>query len=185
MSHTLINCTCKNRLGCSLLPFTLIPQYPKRFIKIKNTLKQTKFEDKTVKSSQLSLVLVGLHDFLIFPDCTACGKLGSGKHMFGLSLFRPSRQSNISTSGEERFKYPLPWENRISEIPYPRANKDNSVHCSLPRLRVSLWQIFYSTVRGSLPNLRQEGVFEMSTMVNLGIGFQFKRLVQALNLTRR
>ena len=39
--------------------------------------------------------------------------------MFGLSLFRPSRQSNISTSGEERFKYPLPRENKISQMPYP------------------------------------------------------------------
>ena len=38
---------------------------------IKNTLKQTKFEDKTVKSTQLSLVPVGLHDFQIFPDRTA------------------------------------------------------------------------------------------------------------------
>ena len=35
---------------------------------IKNTLKQTKFEDKTVKSTHLSLVPVGLHDFQIFPD---------------------------------------------------------------------------------------------------------------------
>ena len=43
----------------------------------------------------------------------ACVKRGSGKHMFGLSLFRPSRQSNISTLGLERFKYPLPWENKI------------------------------------------------------------------------
>ena len=55
----------------------------------------------------------------------ACVKCGSGKHMFGLSLFRLSRQSNISTSGEERFKYPLPWENKISQMPYPRASKDN------------------------------------------------------------
>ena len=31
VSHILINCTCKNRLGFSLLPFTLIPQYLKRF----------------------------------------------------------------------------------------------------------------------------------------------------------
>ena len=31
VSHTLINCTCKNLLGFSLLPFTLIPQYLKRF----------------------------------------------------------------------------------------------------------------------------------------------------------
>ena len=68
---------------------------------IKNTLKQTKFEDKTVKSTQPSLVLTGLHEFLIFlKPYGACVKRGSGKHMFGLSLFRPSRQSNISTSGE-------------------------------------------------------------------------------------
>ena len=38
---------------------------------IKNTLKQTKFEDKTVKSTQLSLVPLGHHDFHIFPDRTA------------------------------------------------------------------------------------------------------------------
>ena len=66
-----------------------------------------------------------------FPDLSrpygACVKNGRGKNMFGLSLFRPSRQSNISTSGEERFKYPLPWENKISQTPYPRANKDNQI----------------------------------------------------------
>ena len=47
-----------------------------------------------------------------FPDLSrpygACMKRGSGKHIFGLSLFCLSRQSNISTSGEERFKYALP-----------------------------------------------------------------------------
>jgi len=38
----------------------------------KNTLKQTKFEDKTVKSTHLSLALVsGLQDFPDFPDRTA------------------------------------------------------------------------------------------------------------------
>ena len=44
----------------------------------------------------------------------------------------------------------------------------------------SLWKIF-------LPHLRHAGVFQMSTMVNLGIGFQIKSfwLVGALNLTRR
>ena len=31
VSHTMINCTCKNRLGFSFLPFTLIPQYLERF----------------------------------------------------------------------------------------------------------------------------------------------------------
>ena len=30
---------------------------------IKNTLKQTKFEDKTVESTHLSLVLIGQNDF--------------------------------------------------------------------------------------------------------------------------
>ena len=32
-------------------------------------LKQTKFEDKTAKSTQLLLVLVGLHDFQIIASC--------------------------------------------------------------------------------------------------------------------
>jgi len=52
--------------------------------------------------------------------------------MFGLSLFRPSQQSNISTSGEERFKYPLPWEKKISQMPYPRDNKDNQITTLCP-----------------------------------------------------
>ena len=46
----------------------------------------------------------------------------------------------------------------------------------------------FSTARLEvLPNLRHAGVFQMSTMVNLGVGFQFKSLwlVQVLNLTRR
>ena len=51
-------------------------------------------------------------------------KQGSGKHMFGLSLFRPSRK--------ERFKYPLRWENKINQMPYPRANKDKSPPHALP-----------------------------------------------------
>ena len=59
-----------------------------------------------------------------FPDLSrpygACVKRGSRKHMFGLSLFRPSRQSNISQS------------NVISQMPYPRAYKDN--HALLPPL---------------------------------------------------
>ena len=68
----------------------------------------------------------------LFKPYGACVKRGSGKHMFGLSLFRPSRQSNISTSGEERFKYPLPWENKISQMPYPKANKDNQIPTPCP-----------------------------------------------------
>ena len=71
-----------------------------------------------------------------FPDLSrpygACVKRGSGKHIFGLSLFRLSRQSNVSKSGEERFKYPLPWENKISQMPYPGANKDNQIPTPCP-----------------------------------------------------
>ena len=71
-----------------------------------------------------------------FPDLSrpygACMKHGSRKHMFSLSLSRLSRQSSISTSGEQRFKYPLPWENKISQMPYPRANKDNQISTPCP-----------------------------------------------------
>ena len=95
---------------------------------IKNTLKQTKFEDKTVKSTQLSLVLVSGS----FQTVRRMREAWKWEHMFGLSLCRPSRQSNISKSGEERFKYPLPWENKISQMPYPRANKDNQIPTPCP-----------------------------------------------------
>ena len=86
VSHTLINFTCKNRLGFSLLLFALIPHYLKRF---NWSIQQ--------KSTHLWLVLVGFHDFQIFPDGTPrAWSVEVGKHMFGLSLFRPSRQSNPS-----------------------------------------------------------------------------------------
>ena len=65
---------------------------------------------------------------------SAFAERGSGKQMFRRSLFRPSRQSNISTSGEERFKYPLPRENKISQMPYPRANKDKQIPPPYPCL---------------------------------------------------
>ena len=71
-----------------------------------------------------------------FPDLFrpygSCVKRGSGKHIFSLSLFSLSCQSNISTSCEVRFKYPLPWENKISQMPYPRANKDNQIPTPCP-----------------------------------------------------
>ena len=35
-------------------------------------------------------------------------------------------------SGEERFKYPLPRENKIGKMPYPRANKDNQIPTPCP-----------------------------------------------------
>ena len=47
MSHTLINCTCKNRLGCCLLPFTLIPQYLKRF-----NWSKTRWNKQNLKTTQ-------------------------------------------------------------------------------------------------------------------------------------
>ena len=102
----MINSTCKSRLRFSLGKVQLI----------KNTLKQTKFEVETVKPTHLSLVLVGLYDII----------------MFGHSLFLPSRQSNIPSSGQERFKYPLPRKNKISQMPHSRANKDNQIPTPCP-----------------------------------------------------
>ena len=47
MSQTLINCTCKNRLGFSLPPLTLIPQYFKRFNRSK-----TRWNKRNLKTKQ-------------------------------------------------------------------------------------------------------------------------------------
>ena len=51
-----------------------------------------KYEDKTVKYTQVSLVLIAM----ISRPYGACLKRISGKHMFGLSLFHLSWQSNTS-----------------------------------------------------------------------------------------
>ena len=50
-----------------------------------------------------------------------------------------------------------------------------------------LWGKFSTARWEVLTNLRHAVVFQISTMVNLGIGFQFKSpwLIQVLNLTRR
>jgi len=136
MSHTLINCTCKNRLCFSLLPFTLIPQYLKRISWSSNMLKQTKFEDKTVKSTQLSLVPVGLHDFQIFPDRTvhawsveAGNRLRKQGNICSVSVFfvrvgsqisprRAKKDLNIPSPGRTRsVKCPTPWPTKTIKSP--------------------------------------------------------------------
>ena len=45
--------------------------------------------------------------------------------MFGISLFRPSRQSNISTSSEERFKYPLREQDQSNALPQGQQRQSN------------------------------------------------------------
>ena len=47
MSNTLISCTCKNRLGCCLLLFTLIPKYLKRF-----NWSKTRLNKRNLKTTQ-------------------------------------------------------------------------------------------------------------------------------------
>ena len=123
MSHTLINCTCKNRLGFSLLSFTLIPQYfnwLKLVQLIKNTLKQTKFEDKTVKFTQPSLVLIGLHDFLIFSNRTA--------HAWSVEVGNRLRETDFpsqSFSPKSAVKY-LHVGRRKIQISPPLGEQDQS-----------------------------------------------------------
>ena len=95
-----------------------------------------------------------------FPDLSrpygACVKRGSGKHMFGLTLFRSSRQSKISTSGEERFRYPLPWANKIHQMPYPRANKDNQIPTPCPAFPPNPHRLYIDRCI-SWPNFSQIG----------------------------
>ena len=88
---------------------------------IKNTLKQTKFEEKTVKSTQFRLF--PLASMISRSFQTACVKRGSGKHMFGLSLLRPSRQSNISFRANKDSNIPYPGRTRSVKCPTPGPTK--------------------------------------------------------------
>ena len=121
VNHTLMNCTCKNRLGYSLLPFTLIPQYLKRF-------------NWSIQWNPLTFGLFSLASIISRSFQTV--RRVREAWMFGLSLFRPSRQSNISTSVPRRVKkysnIPSPVRNTIDQMPYPRANKDNQIPTPYP-----------------------------------------------------
>ena len=58
-----------------------------------------------------------------------------------------------------------------------KSNKNTGKFASLAAKTQSFLCTKFSTARLEvLPNLRHAGVFQMSTMVNLGIGFQFKSL---------
>ena len=83
--HTLINCTCNNRLGFSLLPFTLIPQY----------LEGSNWSI-SLTFSLFSLASMISRSFHTVRRVREAWKWEVGKHMFRLSLFLPSRRSNPS-----------------------------------------------------------------------------------------
>ena len=108
VSHTLINCTCKNRLGFSLLPFTLIPQYLKRF-------------NWSIQWNPLTFGLFSLASIISRSFQTV--RRVREAWMFGVSLFRPSRRSNISTSVPRRAK-------KYSNIPSPVRTQ--SIKCPTP-----------------------------------------------------
>ena len=94
-----------------------------------NTLKQRKFGDKTVKSTQLSLVSVGgLHDFQMFLDRTAHAWSMEGGNICSVSVFFVRVGSQISPRRAKKdSNIPSPEENKISQMPYPRVNKDNQI----------------------------------------------------------
>ena len=96
---------------------------------IKNTLKQTKFEDKTVKSTQPSLVLIGLHDFLIFSNHMAHASSVEAGNICSVSVFfvrvgsqisprRVKKDSNIPSPGRTiSVKCPTPGTTKTIKSP--------------------------------------------------------------------
>ena len=86
--------------------------------------KQMKCEDKTVKYTQVSLVLIAT----ISRPYGACMKRRSGKHMFGLSLFRLSWQSNTSKT---QISPPLGEQDQSNALPQGQQRQSNPhlIHC--------------------------------------------------------
>ena len=92
-------------------------------------LKQTKFEDKTVKSTQPSPVLIGLHDFLIFSNRTAHAWSVEAGNICSVSVFfvrvgsqisprRAKKDSNIPSPGRTRsVKCPTPGPTKTIKSP--------------------------------------------------------------------
>ena len=121
MSHKIINCTCKNRLGYSLLPFTLIPQYFKRFNW--SNWKQNSEIHSAFACSHC------LHDFLIFSNRTAHAWSMEAGNVCSVSVFfvrvgsqisprRAKKDSNIPSPGRTRsVKCPTPGTTKTIKSP--------------------------------------------------------------------
>ena len=96
-----------------------------------------KFEGKTVKSTQLSLVLVGLHDFQIFPDRTAHAWSVEVGNICSVSVFFVRVGSQISPRRAKKdSNIPSPGRTRSVKCPTPGPTKTikSPPHALLPPL---------------------------------------------------
>ena len=64
----------------------------------------------------------------------ACVKCGSGKDIKETYVRSQSSSESVVKYLHvgRSFKHPLPWENKVSQMPYPRANNDNQIPTPCP-----------------------------------------------------
>ena len=83
-----------------------------------------KFEDKTVKSTQPSLALIGLHDFLIFSNRMAHAWSVEAGNICWVSVFFVRVSSQISPRRTKKdSNIPSPGRTRWVKSPTPRTTK--------------------------------------------------------------
>ena len=140
MSHTLINCTCKNRLGFALLPLLWYHSMLRGSIDEKHA----KTNEIWRQNSEIHSAFACFHRPPWLPDpfkpYGACVKRGSRKHMFGPSLFvqvgsqisprRAKKDSNIPSPGRTTsVKCPTPGTIKtIKSPPHTRKVKESPAH---------------------------------------------------------
>ena len=135
----------------------------------------TKFEDKTVKSTQLSLVLVGLHDFHSFPDRTAHAWSVEVGNICSVSVFfvrvgsqisprRAKKDSNIPSPGRTRsVKCPTPGPTTTIKSP-PHA---------LPPRPAGI--ILIGALKFSFFNVCENMQHQGRSLRMLAVGFRYER----------
>ena len=106
MSHTLINCTCKNRLSFSLLPFTLIPQYLKGSIVLVGLASNISRSFQTVRRMREAWKRGNIYSVSV-----SFVRVGSQ-----ISPHRAKKDSNIPSPGRTRsVKCPTPGPTKTIE----------------------------------------------------------------------
>ena len=129
MSHTLINCTCKNQLCFSSLPLLWYYSILRGSIDPKNA-KTKEIWRQTVKTTQLSLVPIGLDDFQIFQTMRHMHEawkqetyVQSQSFPSELAVISPrqvKKDSNIPCPGRTRsVKCPIPQGQQRQSNPHP------------------------------------------------------------------
>ena len=133
----------------------------------------TKFEDKTVKSTQLSLVLVGLHDFQSFPDRTAHAWSVEVGNICSVSVFFVRVVSLHVRRRKIQISPPLGEQDQSNALSQGQQRQSNPHPMPLPPRPAGI--ILIGALKFSFFNVCEKMQHHGRSLRMLAVGFRYER----------